>query len=315
MQGKVAVVCGGSRGLGRAVALELARRGASVATCARSAGDLARIRSELFAEGVPAVAEICDLRNEGETREFLDLVTTTLGAIDILVTNAATINVGPVETQTTSDFHDALTSTFDTALNPTLAVLPSMQRRRRGTIAFVTSIGGKIGVPHLAPYSAAKFATVGFANALRAEIAKDGVHVLTIVPGLMRTGSHLRATFQGDPEKELAWFGASATTPGISIDADVAARRIVRAILRGDDEIVFTLPARIASRTHDLLPALWSFAMSIVGRLLPRPAMGAAILREEGRTVADRPSSKLVGLVRARGRKLAVRHNELAPRA
>ena len=85
-----------------------------------------------------------------------------------------------------------------------------MRARGEGTLAFITSIGGKIGVPHLAPYSSAKFAEVGFAQALRAEVAKDGVHVLTVVPGLMRTGSPTHAQFGGDAEKEYAWFTASA---------------------------------------------------------------------------------------------------------
>jgi short-subunit dehydrogenase len=186
-----------------------------------------------------------------------------------------------------------------------------MQARRAGTIAFITSIGGKIGVPHLAPYSAAKFAEVGFAEALRAEVAKDGVRILTVIPGLMRTGSHLRASFRGDPEKELAWFGASAVAPGLSIDADRAARRIVRAIARGDTQLVYTAAARVVARTHDLAPGFWSFMMSVAGRILPKSPRPENVVYDEGTTVAATSSSPVVDLVRSRSRDVAVRHGQI----
>jgi short-subunit dehydrogenase len=310
MRGKVAVVCGGSRGLGRAVARELARKGASVAICARSPDDLESASAELASFGVPVLAAVCDLRSEDDTRAFLGAVAATLGDIDVLVANAATLTVAPIEATSASDFHEAMGSIFDTALHPALAVLPAMQARRAGTIALITSIGGKIGVPHLAPYSAAKFAVVGFAEALRAEVKKDAVHVLTVVPGLMRTGSHLRAKFRGDPEKELAWFGASAIAPVLSIDADRAARRIVRSIARGDRELVYTPAARIAVRTHDLAPSLWSFVMSLAGRMLPRIPERGHVTEEEGRTVTATSSSRWIDLLRARSLPLASRHGQ-----
>ena len=264
------MVCGGSRGLGLALAREFCKRGARLAVCARTAEDVRRTRAELTAYGNPVLVEACDLRDEDATRAFLATVIESFGPIDVLVANAATITVAPIETTTAADYYDAMKSTFHTALHPVLAVLPEMQRRRSGTIAFVTSIGGKIGVPHLAPYSSAKFATVGFAEALRAEVAKDGVHVLTVVPGLMRTGSHLRGSFRGDPEKEFTWFSAGATSPGVSIGADRAARQIVRALVRGQREIVLTPAARLVVRTRDRFPALWASLTALAGRFLPR---------------------------------------------
>ena len=265
-----AVICGGSRGLGRAVAHALAEAGYGVAICARSKDEVDQARAELERLGVRVFAEACDLRDEEQASRFIARVEETLGPIDVLVTNAATISVAPIETRTSADFDDAMRSTFYTALHPILAALPRMRERKHGTIAMVTSIGGLVGVPHLTPYSTAKFATVGLAESLAGELRKDGIHVLTVIPGLMRTGSHVRATFKGNAAREYTWFAAAATTPLVSIDANVAAKRIVRAIRQKRTRLVLTPGARVAARLHDLLPELFTVAFEIAGALLPK---------------------------------------------
>jgi len=311
LAGKVAVVCGGSRGLGRAVARELARSGASVAICARSEQALAEAFQEIDALGVPVIAHVCDLRDEVQTRGFLARVTEELGPIDVLVANAATITVGPIETVTPTQMTQAMRAIFGTTVNAALAALPAMQARRRGTIAIVGSIGGKIGVPHLAPYSAAKFACLGFAETLRAEVAKDGVRIMSVVPGLMRTGSHVHARFRGRPEAELGWFGTSAMMPLLSIDADRAARRIVRGIRRGADEVVLTPAAYVVGRTRDLFPSLWSAAMAIASRLLPRaPEAGPRVIEKEGEEVFRASSSPFLHALEKRTAPVAARQGQ-----
>jgi short-subunit dehydrogenase len=213
-----------------------------------------------------------------------------------------------------ADFDEAMESIFKTSLNAALAVLPRMRTRRTGTIAFITSIGGKIGVPHLVPYSAAKFAEVGLAEGLRAESAKDGVHVLTVVPGLMRTGSHVHATFKGDAEKEYGWFGAGATSPApMTIDAARAARRIVRAVERGDRQIILTPAAQLAVRAHAVSPGMFDLVMALAGHLLPRaPALLAdGVRKREGLDVERTAASKAVTYVHERGRRFAEKNNQL----
>src|SRR5213078_5332449 len=115
-------------------------------------------------------------------------------------------------------------------LYPTLAVLPQMLERRSGRIVNITSIGGKVSVPHLLPYNCAKFAALGFSEGLRAELAKDGVSVATVIPGLMRTGSVVSAEFKGRTEAEFTWFSALARSPLTSMDVRRAARRILAAM-------------------------------------------------------------------------------------
>lgn len=297
-----AVVCGGSRGLGRALAHALAESGYGVAICARSAQEVEHVRAELEQFEARVYAEACDLSDEEAARRFIVNAEAELGPIDVLVANAATMLVAPLETLRASDFDGAMRSIFDTALNPVFAALPLMRERRRGTIVFITSIGGVFGVPHLAPYSAAKFATVGLAEALGAELKKDGVHVLTVIPGLMRTGSHVRASFRGSPAREYAWFAASAIAPLLSIDADRAARRIVRAIERKKTRLVYTIPARLAARLHALAPTLFSTLMKIAASLLPKPP--ALPSQAEGREI----QGKTTKLLDRRSRDLALRH-------
>jgi NAD(P)-dependent dehydrogenase (short-subunit alcohol dehydrogenase family) len=311
LSGKVALVCGGSRGLGRAVARELVRRGASVAICARDPEPLEATRVWLEQSGGRVLAESCDLRNGRATQELVDRVTRELGPIDIVVANASTLLVAPVETLTQAKFDEVMLDVHGTATRAALAALPGMQARRSGTFVFITSMGARLGVPHLAPYSAAKFATAGFAEALAAETAKDGVHVLSVFPGLMRTGSWVHASFRGVPARELGWFGAAAVTPLLSIDTDSAAKRIVRAVVTRKRRLVFTPAARLALAVHDFLPGLWAFAISLAGRLLPRaPRNDEPLEQRLGAELLAEPSSWALRAIGTRTRPIAERHGQ-----
>ena len=124
---------------------------------------------------------------------MIDAVSRHYGHIDILVNNAGEIMVSPFENLTTADFERAMAVMFWGTLYTTLAVLPSMKARGQGRIVNVTSIGGKVSVPHLLSYSCAKAAAVAFSNGLRNEVRQFGIDVTTIIPGLMRTGSHVNA--------------------------------------------------------------------------------------------------------------------------
>ena len=313
LEGKTALVTGASRGLGRAVALELGRRGCRVAICARSSADLEKVRAELVALGATVHAEVCDLRNMEQVQALVANVSAHLGPIDVLVANAATIAVGPVESMTVSDFDDAMTSIFKTSLHAALAVLPSMRTRKRGTLAFITSVGGKISVPHLVPYSTAKFAEIGLAEGIRAESAQSGINVLTVVPGLMRTGAHVHATFKGNAEQEYGWFGAGATAPApMTIDPARAARRIARAIARGDHEIILTPVAQLGVAAQRLSPDLVRLVLRVASRLLPKaPSIPARDLRRrEGLDVERSSAAPGVAFVKARGAKLVTANNQ-----
>src|SRR5581483_12063238 len=128
-----------------------------------------------------------------------------------------------------------------------MLVLQEMKSRKQGRIVNISSIGGKVSVPHLLPYCVGKFALTGFSEGLRSALLKDNIYVTTVCPGLMRTGSPRNAFFKGNNEAEYAWFSISDALPVLSMNAERAARRIVRACVRGEAEVVLSVPAKIAT--------------------------------------------------------------------
>jgi short-subunit dehydrogenase len=193
------------------------------------------------------------------------------GTVDILVNNAGTIGVGPVEIMTIDDYRSSINTHFWGPYFATMAVLPAMQKRKQGKIINISSIGGKISVPHLLPYSVGKFALTGFSEGLRSELLKDGIYVTTVCPGLMRTGSPRNALFKGNNQAEYAWFSISDALPVISMSAKRAARQIVDATILGDAEIVLSLPAKLAVKLHGLFPGLTTDLLGLINRMLPPP--------------------------------------------
>jgi short-subunit dehydrogenase len=206
-----------------------------------------------------------------QVARFIEAVRERFGAIDVLINNAGEIQVGPIDTVQLADFERAMAVMFYGTVHSTLAALPHMLARHNGHIVNVTSIGGKISVPRLLPYSCAKFAAVAFSEGLRAEVKRRGVRVLTVAPGLMRTGSYVNAEFKGKQEQEAAWFALASTLPLVSMAAERAARQIMAALKRGDAERILTLQASLAARFHGLFPGLATELIALADRLLPAP--------------------------------------------
>lgn len=268
LSGQVALVTGSSRGLGFLLARELAREGCRLVICARDADELERARNELARSGADVLAVPCDIAQRDQVERLVEQTVQRYGSLDVLVNNAGIIQVGPVATMTVEDFEDALGVMFWGGVYATLAALPHL-RAGRGRVVNITSIGGKVSAPHLLPYNCAKFAAVGFSEGLTAELAREGVRVTTVVPGLMRTGSPLNAFFKGRVEREFAWFTIGDSVPGLSMDAERAARRIVAAAKRGRVEVTLTVPAKIGVRVHGLAPGTTTRLLGLVNRLLP----------------------------------------------
>lgn len=310
LRGKVVVITGGSRGLGLQMAREFGARGARVAICARNQAELERAKEDLDGRRIGVYTVQCDISSREESERMIAEVTREFGEIDVLVNNAGIIEVGPVSEMTIEDFERAMGVIFWGALYPALALLPSMRRRREGRIVNITSIGGKISVPHLIPYSCAKFALVALSEGLRAEMAPLGVRITTIVPGLMRTGSHLHAQFKGKTEREYTWFSLGAATPLTSISAERAARSIVRATIRGDREKILSVPADLAARVHGALPELTSGIMTLVSRLLPS-AVESGSATETGREAQAKLNSRLLETINFFGQRAAEALNQL----
>jgi NAD(P)-dependent dehydrogenase (short-subunit alcohol dehydrogenase family) len=268
LAGRVALVTGGSRGLGLVLARELLKEGCRVAICARDPLELGRACEELGSE---VASFACDVADPPRVAGMIEQVIARFGQIDILINNAGVIEVGPLDTMTREDFEETMRTHFWGAVNTTLALLPHMRSRGEGRIVNISSIGGKISPPHLLPYNASKFALTGFSEGLRAELAKENILVTTVCPGLMRTGSPRNATFKGQHRAEYAWFAISDSLPIITISARRAARRIISAMRHGDAEVMLSLTARLASTVHGIFPGYTAEVMGVVNRFLPTP--------------------------------------------
>ncbi|MFL6336665.1 MAG: SDR family NAD(P)-dependent oxidoreductase [Pyrinomonadaceae bacterium] len=281
-EGKTVLITGGSRGLGLVLARGFAAEGANVALCARDHRELERARADLASRGARVYAFPCDVTDRSQVKELVEVVTRHFGRIDVLVNNAGVIQVGPLEVMTLEDFEQAMAVHFWGPLYATLAVLPQMRGRREGRIVNVSSIGGRVSVPHLVPYSASKFALAGLSDGLRAELAKDGIVVTSVFPGLMRTGSPRNATFKGQHRAEYAWFAISDSLPLTSIAAERAAAQIIEACSRGRAELVITTQAQLAVKCRALFPEVTADILAVVNRLLPGPG-GIGRARAKGK--------------------------------
>ena len=271
LAGKVVVVTGGSRGLGLVLARQLCAEGARVALLARDAAELGRARAELADSGAEVLTLPCDITQQSAAERAIADIAAHFGGIDVLINNAGIIQVGPLEHMQRADFEAALAIHFWAPFQLIWAALPHLRRSGGGRIVNISSIGGKVGVPHLAPYCASKFALVGLSDSLRAELARDGIAVTTVAPGLMRTGSHLNAEFKGRHAAEFAWFAASASLPLLSMKAERAAALILEACRRGQPALTLTLQARGAVAANALFPNLTGHILKLVSRCLPQP--------------------------------------------
>jgi NAD(P)-dependent dehydrogenase (short-subunit alcohol dehydrogenase family) len=149
---------------------------------------------------------------------------------------------------------------------------------------------------------------VALSEGLRAELLGKGVQVTTIVPGLMRTGGHINARFKGRVEEEYTWFSLGASLPFTSIDAESAARQIVRDARRGTAEHILSLPANLLGAFHGLFPGLTADLMALVNQLALPSAEGAAAQPERGRELQERVGSRALNALTAMGREAARRH-------
>ena len=266
---KVAVITGGSRGLGFQIAREICSRGGRVAILARDATELAAAQKKLSHSADDVLAVPCDLLDDAQIDSAIRQIIARFQRIDILINNAGIIEVGPLEHMKFEDFDRAMRLHFWAPYALTMQILPLMRRQGGGRIVNISSIGGRIAVPHMAPYSASKFALTGFSDAIRTELVRDNIYVTTVTPGMMRTGSQVHAKFKGDHSAEHQWFSWSMKIPFASISPERAARKIVNACRRGKPTLVVPCSAYALIAANAVFPNLMARVMKIVNRFLP----------------------------------------------
>lgn len=311
----VALVMGASRGLGLLIAHELVARGHRVVISSRTEADLLSAREQLVRDHPGAQVDVrpCDVSDREAVLELVGDVESSVGPIEVLLTVAGVIQVGPAQAMTFEHFDSSLGIMLHGPINVTLPVVEAMRGRGHGRIGTITSIGGEVTPPHLWPYGVAKSGAVAFSEGLAAELSGTGVSATTVVPGLMRTGSHERAQFTGQGAKEYAWFGPAASLPLLSMDAGRAAGKIVDAVLAGDVRCELTPLTVLGTRFRGLLPGVTTHLMGLTSRLLPSASGPGETI--EGHEAKRRLGSSVVDALTTLGSRAAQRNNERGPGA
>jgi NAD(P)-dependent dehydrogenase (short-subunit alcohol dehydrogenase family) len=268
LKNRVVLITGGSRGFGLVLARQLLEKEAKVAICSRSKDQLENARKELDHYG-DVLAVACDVTDESQVRNLVDNVISRFGQLDILINNAGIMQVGPESVMTTMEYEEAMKVHFWGPLYTIRACLPHFRKREQGKIINISSIGGKVAVPHMLPYSASKFALVGLSEGMQYELRRENIQVMTVVPYLMRTGSPRNITVKGDHEKEYPWFKTAGSSPVISQDPREAAKKVIDAIEHNQTHPTLSFVERQTSLWKELTPGLFGFLMTTLNRLLP----------------------------------------------
>jgi short-subunit dehydrogenase len=309
-QGKSVLITGGSRGLGLVLARQLAAEGARLTLVARDEAELQRAAAGIQSRyaGTEVLIAAADVGERAAVDQAVAAAMHRYGGIDVLINNAGTIRVGPLAHMQLSDFDEAMQTHFWGPLHFVQMVSPRMRQQGSGRIVNISSIGGRIAVPHLVPYCASKFALAGLSEGLRSELAADGIVVTSVYPGLMRIGSALNATFKGQHSREYSWFALASATPLTTIGAERAARQILSACRRGDAELVITPQAKLAVLARALAPELFAGVMALTYRGLPGRIGAAGDVAVPGRALepALSDSSVVTPMIAA-----ALRNNEI----
>lgn len=197
---KVAVVTGGTKGIGRAIAERLLKEGAKVFICARDKFELKRALERLSALG-QTEGEVCDVRSEAQVKMMLDECTRLFGGVDILINNAGIGIIGKtVEEMTATEFEQTLQTNLFGVFYACHHAIPMIKKRGGGYIINISSLAGQNAHPKMAAYNASKFGLNGFSEALMQEVREDNIKVTTICPGSVNT------YFGGNtPSEEQSW--------------------------------------------------------------------------------------------------------------
>ena len=269
-ENKVVVITGGSRGLGLVLARELASRGASLGLIARDAIELARARRTIDSESLVQLLP-ADVTDPAQVEQAFSTMIRRFGRIDAVINNAGQILSAPFDDTTKEDFKAMLDVHFWGTLHVSRAALPHLARHGDGRIVNICSIGGRVPIPHLSAYCASKYAQAGLSAVMAEELRAKGIHVTTVLPGLMRTGSHLQAWFKGERSTEFALFSLVGGAPVTSMSAERAARLILGAAARGQADAVIPFTYRQIARLSALAPNATIASLAAVNTALPGP--------------------------------------------
>lgn len=179
---RVVAITGASAGIGRATALRLARDGAALAICARRRDRLDEVADEIHRAGGTALAVVADVTRDADMDRFVEQTIARWGQLDVMICNAGYGLYGTIDTIPLERLREVMDVNYFGTCNAARSALPIFRRQQRGHLIIVSSIVGKRGVPYMGAYSATKFAQVGLAECLRAEVVGTAIHVSVVFP-------------------------------------------------------------------------------------------------------------------------------------
>jgi NAD(P)-dependent dehydrogenase (short-subunit alcohol dehydrogenase family) len=245
---KVAIVTGGGSGIGAALCLELARRGAQVVVADIDSSDAKRVGEAIKANGGRAEARPADVSHEGDIQRLVEETAASHGRLDYMFSNAGIAIGGDARDLTLDQWRRVLDVDLYGVLYGALAAYQIMARQGSGHIVNVSSAAGLLPLPLNAPYSTAKHAVVGFSRSLRLEGAGLGVKVSVVCPGYVRTNIYQNAVVVNMPGPE------AIRPPAKMLSAAQAAREILAGVARNQAVIVFPASMRVARRLYFFSP-------------------------------------------------------------
>ncbi|HEY0142313.1 MAG TPA: SDR family NAD(P)-dependent oxidoreductase [Thermoanaerobaculia bacterium] len=257
LRGKTVVLTGASSGIGKAAAVEFARRGANLVLAARRTELLADVAGACQAIGVRATAVATDVTKPEDCRRLIS----EAGAVDVLVNNAGYAIFDRIAEAKEEDLRGMMETNYFGALHCTRAVLPQMLERRAGTIVNVASIAGIMGYARMGGYCATKFALIGLTEALRDEVAGRGIRVAMVCPGTTET-----AFFDSADRKKMP--GAARLLP--SVTAEQVARAVCNSAEDAAYRRILPLFAAVYMRMKELFPRFAHLMMRKTSALLER---------------------------------------------
>lgn len=246
LNGARMLITGASQGIGRALAIAAAKRGVKVLAAARNETLLRELADEIRPFGTIATVQ-ADVTSHADRARMVEAAMQHFGGLDILVNNAGIGATGHFADAGAERLRKIMEVNFFGLTETTRVCLPLLKKGRQPAIVNISSIAGKRGIPARSDYSASKFAVQGFSEAIRAELAKDGVDVLIVCPGLTQTN------FSHNMLEQKALVPMDHLR---GMTSEQVAVHTLKAIARGNNEVVLTLKGKLLVLVARFLPRL-----------------------------------------------------------
>ena len=229
----VVVITGATKGIGRAIAENLAEQGDNLALCARSENGLLSLKKKLTQSGSKVITRALDVRDRASLVNFAEQVLKDFGQIDVLINNAGVFLPGKLVDETSDTYQLVLETNLHSAYFLTKAILPSMIKRRSGHVINMCSIASTQAYPNGGSYAISKHALHGFGKTLREEVREYGIRVTNILPGATWTGSWAGVDFSKDRFIDVRNIAQIVRT-AMNLDPNVVMEEIVLRPVQGD---------------------------------------------------------------------------------